>query len=415
MDRMIARLLSGSALAFLLALGSTASAQTWSERREVPSLFDIVAVDETGQLLWPFGQEDVAKDGGQVNRADETAVDLRSLYADARASHLWIRAYVAGEAVPPAAAIAFFFLDSDASNRTGGGAAGDVLFDGWTSDPSAGGYEVAVGLRGDGTALGVFFWDAKKSEWTKQPDKPELAALETGAARDPLRFSGDDHGYFQVDLDLARIDVKSGCKGPLFVRLWNDATGDRSFGDSGDVTLCEPRLNAYGDPVVLDSDACEKDDDCPADGKCRDRTCVFSYACGGNAECREGERCTSGVCVRVVDKSCDDSSDCDGLVCVNDRCSACAESGDHACAKGLVCTPRGACIKPGEKGSSGGSGNGAAGDDGAAGAAGERVRGGAFTCSFSNDRDTSTSDCLGLALFAAVAFWLSRGRRRGAR
>ena len=370
-----------TAITLLASTASSAAAQTWSERRERPSLFEIVAVDETAQSLWPFGQEDIAKDGVANSMADESAVDLRSVYAATRSDGLWVRTYVASDAEPMQSAVAFFFLDNDANAKTGGKAEGDTLFKGWSTDPSPGGYELAVGMRGDGTLLGVFEWDDAKDVWTLQPDKPVLVTLETGKARDPLRLAGDDHGYFQMKLEPRVLKLGDGCTGPLFVRLWNDATGARAFGDSSDVTLCKPRLNAYGDPEILASAECNADTSCPAQGKCRERVCVFEYDCNQDAECRDGERCMGSVCVRVVDRSCDSADDCDGLVCASGRCTACG-TGARACASGLLCTPGGTCIRPGETGSAGrgGSSGGRSGSGAEDGDAGERVRGGAFTC-----------------------------------
>jgi hypothetical protein len=370
------------ALTALFTGVASAQMQTWSQNRERPSLFEIVAVDETAQRLWPFGQEDLAKDGVNTYAVDESAVDLRSLYADTEADGLWVRAYVASEVEPMKSAVVFFFIDNDANAKTGGKAEGDALFDGWSADPSPGGYELAVGMSGDGMLIGVFQWDEAKDEWVLQPDKPVLVTLETGKARDPLRLSGDDHGYFQIKLDRRVLKLGDGCTGPLFVRTWNDAMGARAFGDSSDVTLCKPRLNAYGDVDILGTAECDSDSSCPAQGKCREHVCVFEYECNQDSECRDGEKCMGSVCVRVVTKTCDSASDCDGLVCANDRCTACAASGDRACPSGYLCTPNGACIRPGETGNAGRGGRGGSDDDksGDGGAAGERVQGGAFTC-----------------------------------
>lgn len=380
---------AAATIVLVVFLTGTASAQTWSEQRERPSLFEIVAVDESALSVWPFGQEDLAKDGVSTTMPDESAVDLRSVYADTRSDGLWVRAYVASDAEPKASAVTFFFLDNDAKTTTGGKAEGDTLFKGWSTDPSPGGYELAVGMRGDGTLLGVYQWDEAKDQWTLQPDKPVLVTLETGKARDPLRLAGDDHGYFQMKLDPRVLKLGDGCTGPLFVRTWNDATGSRAFGDSSDVTLCKPKLNAYGDPEILETHECDTDASCPALGKCREHVCVFQYECTADTACRDAERCMSSVCVRVVDRTCDSADDCDGLVCASGRCSACASSGARACASGYLCTPGGTCIKPGATGNAGsggrsGSGGSSGGKSGSGaedeGDAGVRVQGGAFTC-----------------------------------
>lgn len=418
---MIARLWLAAAvvsIVLIVFLAGTASAQTWSERRERPSLFEIVAIDESALSLWPFGQEDLAKDGVANPMPDESAVDLRSVYADTRADGLWVRAYVASDAEPMQSAVTFFFLDNDAKTTTGGRAEGDTLFEGWSTDPTPGGYELAIGMRGDGTLLGVYQWDEAKDQWTLQPDKPTLVTLETGKTRDPLRLGGDDHGYFQMKLEPRALKLGDGCTGPLFVRTWNDATGSRAFGDSSDVTLCKPRLNAYGDPEILGTHECSTDSSCPAQGKCRERVCVFEYACNVDAACREGERCMGNVCVRVVDRSCESADDCDGLVCASGRCTACASSGARACASGLVCTPGGTCIEPGETGSAGrgGSSGGKSGSGDEEGDAGVRVQGGALTCAaIAGLGGGTTPGWLAAGVLAALGVFSARKRKRGDR
>jgi hypothetical protein len=410
------------ALTALFTSAASAQAQTWSQNRERPSLFEIVAIDETAQSLWPFGQEDLAKDGVATYAVDEKAVDLRSLYADTRTDGLWVRAYVESDVEPMMSAVVFFFIDNDANAKTGAKAEGDMLFDGWSTDPSPGGYELAVGMRGDGTLIGVFQWDDAKDVWALQPDKPVLVTLETGKARDPLRLSGDDHGYFQIKLDRRVLKLADGCTGPLFVRTWNDAMAARAFGDSSDVTLCTPRLNAYGDVEILGTDECDSDSSCPARGKCREHVCVIEYECTQDSECRDGEDCMGSVCVRVVDKTCDSAGDCDGLVCANDRCTACAASGARACASGYLCTPNGTCIRPGETGTAGrgGSGGRSGSDDGHSGeggAAGARVRGGAFTCALltrvgAGESRGDRAPWIAAGVLAAVGLVFSRKRRR---
>lgn len=398
------RSICGCLTAIAIALlGSSASAQqTWSLERQRPSLFEIVSIDESAQPAWPFGDEDI----------DVPAIDLRSVYADARSSKLWLRAYVAATNAPAMTTVAFFFIDTDARTNTGGAARGDVLWPAFTEDETPGGYERAVGVRGDGTLLGVYFWEDGPDRWTKQPETPVRVEVEVGVARDPLRMLGDDHGYLQVELDLPTFQLDEACDGTIYVRTWNDVMGAARGGDEAEPAACRARLNAFGDPEPLQSARCSDDDACPARGECRDGTCVFAYECSQNAECRSDERCTSSVCVKVVDRSCDATSDCDGLVCVADRCESCSDSGARACADGLVCTPSGACIRPADaNGGSGGSG-GRDGSGGSEGAAGARVQGGAFTCSAGPH-----SGAAGVTAFSIFALWAAatyaRMRRRG--
>jgi hypothetical protein len=392
------------ALMLLLNVTDHVQAQTWSAARTGPALFEIIAVDATGDALWPYQQEDLAGDGAQTENADEAAVDLRSVYADARAAQLWLRAYVTAAVAPTASSVAFFFIDSDANTSSGGTATGAQLWPAFGPDPTPGGYERAVGLRGDGTLLGVFFWDAQKKQWVRQPDKPPLAAAETGSARDPLRLLGDDHGYFQVKLELSVAGLDDACTGTIFVRLWNDANGKRSFGDDAgaNAAMCHASPNRYGDPELLGTDACTSDASCPAKGQCRSGVCVFGYVCSADNECPSGERCSAGVCTRVVDKTCTQSADCAGLVCDAGRCVACS-SGARACAAGLVCSPDGSCLRT-PLGPTAGS---KAGSAGTGGSGENRVQGGAFSCSMLGSQSASQPHWPWLTLVA-----LGRRRRK---
>jgi hypothetical protein len=386
-----------------------AHAQTWSVMRERPSLFEIIAVDATGDASWPFGQEDVAGDGASTEQADEAAIDVRSVYADVRAERLWLRAYVAGKIVPDKNAVAFFFIDDDARTSSGGKAEGNPLGFALGADPTPGGYERAIGVRGDGTLLGVFFWDTSNKQWSQQPDKPVLASSEAGATRDPLRLLGDDHGYFQVDSSLASVGLDAACSGTIFVRTWNDATGKRAFGDDASERAfeCHAKLDTYGNPELLQSGSCKNDAGCPAQGQCRSGICLFSYECVTDEVCPSGEHCSGGACVKVVDQSCKQSADCAGLICDAGHCVACSATGAHACASGYLCAPDGSCLRAADGGSAG-KNAGSAGHGSAAGSGGARVRGGAFTCSAARAGHTGSAPLwLLLGLFAA-----GRGRRR---
>jgi hypothetical protein len=390
-----------------LTLVNSVLAQSWSLSRTRPSLFEIVAVDRTDAALWPFGQEDIAGDGLATVKPDEAAVDLRSLYADARAQRLWLRAYVAAKVAPDASALTFFFIDSDARAGTGGKASDTKLWPSLSADPSLGGYERAIALRGDGTLTGVYIWDTDKRQWIEQSNPARLVTPESGVDRDPLRLVGDEHGYVQVQLDLDTAGLDEACAANLFVRTWNDdSSGKRSFGDALDVLAvsCRPRLNAFGDPVILQSDVCTSDASCPAAGRCRDGVCLFGYECSADAACRSGEHCTSQVCVRVGDEDCDKTSDCDGLVCAASRCAACSDTGARACESGRVCAPDGTCLDPAARSSSS-SNNGRPG---------ERVRGGAFICATQPGGARVGAAWLALG-FAALGAWHRRRRLRGKR
>jgi len=368
----------------LATLGSTASAQTWSERRQRPALFEIVQVDETGEAAWPFGSEDLANDGAATLMADEAAVDLRSVYADARDGKLWLRAYVAATSAPSMTiAVAFFFIDTDASAATGGRPDVSDLWMQAELPTDVRGFERAVGIRGDGSLIGVYAWNQAANQWTQQPERPVLAEVETGLARDPLRLAGDDHGYLQVELDLPAFELDEACDGTIFVRTLNQGMGLRRFYDYALPADCRVRLDADGRPEFLVDVRCDDDSVCAARGSCESDRCVFDYECTQASECREGQRCTGGVCV--------------GTAAGSGGRSGSGGTGGGAGARGAA--------------GAGGSRGSAGEDDGAI--EGEQVRGGALTCS-APPRSGSSGAGAAVAgvLFAAI---LLRARRRGGR
>ncbi|MEY4577342.1 MAG: hypothetical protein RL701_2045 [Pseudomonadota bacterium] len=413
-----------------LLLTSSAFAQTWSQSRQRPSLFEIIAVDATSEALWPFGQEDLAGDGASTFKSDEAAVDLRSLYASVRAQKLWLRAYVSAKGAPSADVLTLFFIDTDANAKTGGKAEATQLWPNVSSDPSPGGYERAIALRGDGTLAGLYTWEASSSEWAARTQADKLVTVEVNSARDPLRLLGDDHGYFQASLALDVAGLTETCAAKFFVRTWNlpDGTGAagssgaggiggsggasgsgaaaRNFGDHIDAlaVACTPELNRYGDPKLLKSDVCTSDASCPGAGKCRDEICVFAYECSEDTACRAEQSCKGAVCVYVYDKTCSADGDCNGLVCDGARCATCADSGSRACAAGDVCSPNGSCLSPQASSNPGAAGKGAAA------ASGPRVRGGAFSCSAMPV--TASSSAWQFWLLGASAMLLQRRRRR---
>jgi hypothetical protein len=385
-----------AAIALVLCFASSARAQTWSLDRQRPSLFEIIAVDASGDSGWPYGVEDLAGDGIDTHNADEAAVDVRSVYADARAGKLWLRAYAASKVKPTASTLAFFFIDSDANASTGGPARfyENIALD-FGMDPTPGGYERAIGVRGDGTLLGVFFWDVATAQWMEHTERPPLAAAEAGVTRDPLRLFGDDHAYWQVALLLEPTGLDASCGVNIFVRTADVTQGTRVLGDDVVAAPCHASLNRYGDPELLHTERCGEDAVCPAQGKCREATCVFGYECSSDAACPSGDHCVSNVCVRALDKKCSANTDCDGLVCgTAGKCVACSNTGAQACSSERVCSPNGSCLLP-----SGGGAN----DD-----AEPKVRGGAFTCS------SSPAAIGGSWIMLALLAWVAlRTRRNG--
>ncbi len=339
-----------AALLLAATLGvAKAQAQTWSLPRGYPTLWQIVSIDRSGEQGFPYGREDVAGDGLGSFAAEESESDLRSVYADTDAERLWLRAYVAAENEPPPALHAFFFLDTDGRDSSGGPAHGEQLAPLQADDPTRGGYERALAVRGNGTVLGAWRWDTATRTWIEIADRePQAVRAERASARDPLGIGGQQsHGYLQVDVEHALSGLNVTCAANLFVRLVRERSPDGAFvDDAPEDFACRAPSDVYGDPVVLRKEACSNDTQCPADSRCRDGICLIGYDCGGDEDCRSGETCTDGQCVRQVGLACDAAAACDGLVCDEARCAACSESGPRACAQGLLCAPSGACLDP---------------------------------------------------------------------
>ena len=323
---------------------SNANAQTWSSERGRPALWQITSVDATGEPNWPYGDEDIAGDGAGTFEADEAGADLRTVYADADANRLWLRAYVAAESAPSENVVAYFFLDTDARNSTGGAATSD-LWPELEADPRFTGYERVVAASGDGALVGAWSWSAASNEWMVLATQPGEIVVEVELDVDPIRIGANERGYIQVDIDHEVSTLDSSCDGNLFVRIWHDDTPARTFGDDDDeASACRLALDRFDDPIVLREPACSEDSDCPAGGECADGVCLFTYECSGNADCPTSETCSAGECVRVVDEDCTTDAMCDGLVCVGGNCTACAQSAARACGENLVCSPDGSCV-----------------------------------------------------------------------
>lgn len=389
-----------AALCFLHA--ATAQAQTWSAQRTQPALRQIASVDATGELGWPYGTEDLAGDGSSMFAPDEAGVDLRTVYAAADAERLWLRVYVAAESAPPENVSVFFFIDADDRDDSGGPAFGAELSQLWSSDPSRGGYERAVGVsiqpNGVPTVLGVFSWSAGPRRWSEVDVQGVELRTEAGRDEDPIRIGAHERGYVQIDLVHALSELNASCTGNLFVRTLHDAPAPRAFGDDDEPAFaCHAPTDPQGNPDVLLVE-CSVDDDCPNDGECREGACLFAYPCVGDEDCASDERCEANACVRVGDEPCDDSADCNGLVCTSGRCTACTESGATVCSGGQWCSPNGECVDPDEVG-------------GPAGNPGDQVRGGAFKCAVSAGQRYPSSLAMWLWPLA-LALWLRRRRPR---
>jgi hypothetical protein len=388
-----------ASMAVLLSAASGA-AQTWSGSQEAPLLFQIVGIDRTGEPGFPYGREDVAGDGLATFAEDEAGSDLRSLYADADASRLWLRAYLARASAPSMSLRVFFFIDSDARDNTGGPAHGSELDEALADDPTSGGYERAVSVGGDGAILGVFSWSSGPGRWSEDTNyRPADVRAELGLGPDPLEIGSAQHGYAQLELTHALSGLSQSCGGTLFVRLLNELSATRTLADDApDELACQAETDDNGDPIVLSPDTCSSDAQCPGESVCRDGVCLIAYGCAGNPDCPSGYSCEGGICVKVVSGSCEDAADCDGLVCDGGRCVACAASGARACASGLACAPDGTCRDA--DGSAGGGGGELSGPG--------KVRGGAFSCAAGG----SPARASAWTLVALVLSLLVRARKR---
>lgn len=386
----------------LASLTGSAHAQTWSSTRTGPALWQISSLDRTGEPGWPYGAEDVAGDGLTVFDVDEAGADVRSVYADADAQRLWLRAYVAATNAPTVSLAAFFFIDTDGRSDTGGAADSDVLEPSLGDDPTQRGYERALGVRGDGMPLGAWEWNAQQKAWAPLNLKNADVRTEAGRARDPLSIGGVEHGYLQVDAQHAISGLNASCGGTIFVRTRNLAAAPRAFGDDDRAALCRAPADGYGDPVILRDFTCKADSECPASGRCRSGVCLFAYECTTATDCPTGTRCTVNRCVRAVDQTCTTGRDCNGLLCESGACVACNDVGARACGAGLVCSPNGTCVDP-DSFEPGSAGNGGPG----------KVQGGAFSCSALAGADARGS--LTLFSLALCLLWRRRTRPRPSR
>jgi hypothetical protein len=406
---------------FGLAAGSlifsaerAAFGQTWPGGRANPSLREIVAIDRTGEPGWPYGAEDVAGDGLDRFLVGEQSIDIRSGYAATNNARMWFRVYVSAVDAPANTVTAFLFIDSDLSTTTGGSAAAIDLDARLVSDDSGGGYEYVVAIQGPNTVVGLWQWVTQPSGYASL-GAAALArtTVETGTDDDPLLLNAWTHGYLQGVVDLADVGLTELCQARLLLRTVSDSpglgNGDLDVGSAGP---CRP-VDANGDNVpdlllptqTIPNWRCQTNADCPGGGICVGGQCVLAPPCSMTADCGPGEVCTNGACVAVGGDACSSNADCASLVCVNGTCAACSVAG-AACPNGLVCAPDGRCIDA--------SGVGAAGGAGLL-APGEKIRGGAGTCSLFHpgSRWFSAGTLLTLGALALMRRRRSGGRRDG--
>jgi hypothetical protein len=390
---------------------SAAFGQTWQGGRSTPSLREIVAIDRTGEAGWPYGAEDVAGDGLARFTVAEQSIDIRGAYAATDATRLWFRAYVSATVAPPTTVTAFLFIDSDLSATTGGSAAATNLDARLVSDDSGGGYDYVVAIQGPNTVVGLWQWSAAPPGYTDVGAAAiARTTVEAGTDLDPLRLIGRDHDYLQGVVDLAYVGLTELCQARFLLRTVSDTPGlGNGDLDVGSVGPCRPiDTNADNIPDLVTQAVpgwrCQTDTDCPGGGICAGGQCVLAPPCVTAADCGADETCdTNGQCVAVGGNPCASDADCAGLLCLNGRCEPCSATG-AVCASGQLCAPDGRCINA--------SGLGAAGAGGLTLAPGEKVRGGAGTCSLFHPSSGWLSATM-LSVLGALA--LTRRRRGGGR
>jgi hypothetical protein len=405
------RLLAAAAGALALALAAPASGATWANGRTTPSFRQIVAIDATGEPGWPYGREDVAGDGLAAFTQAEQALDVRTAYAATDAARLWLRAYVSDVNAINRDVVVFVFIDSDALAVTGGPATAPEIEARLTSDPSPGGYEYVLGMRGDGTVEGLWSWQEATKEYARENGRPGQG--ETGRDLDPIRIGPDARGYVQANIELATVGVALTCGSNFFFRSVNAAQGATGGDlDVGALAACVAAdANNDGVPDTSVPPSCTADAECPNRGVCVDQRCVLAVPCGVDADCPAGRECSDdGRCVVPDGGACSNNSQCGGRVCQGGTCVACTPGGAQ-CGPGQRCNPDGACVGANDPGGVAG-GTGGPGGGGSAGVPGldpdGQVEGGAFNCSGAGGAGAGG----GAAAVAALLFAAARGRRR---
>ncbi|MBN2197170.1 MAG: hypothetical protein JW751_30475 [Polyangiaceae bacterium] len=384
-----------------LAMATGALAQTWEGGRTTPSLDEALVVDRTGETTWPFGEEDVAGDGGTFSD-DEASVDVRSVYVTRGDAALWVRLYVSSDSEPGAELVAYLFLDADRDAGTGGPAVAEEVDPALTGDPSPGGYEYLIVVPVAPRPAAVWEWSG--AAWTEGGVAPDAIAPEAGVDLDPILFGVRQHGYLQAAIDYGTAGLDADCDANLFFRT--TATGAvASDGDLaiGELVLCAPRdANQNRVPDVVEPADCDRDEDCPGDGICVDGDCWIPVGCREPADCEPDETCRNGVCVREGGDACNDDADCAPLICDGGTCRPCSTDAD---CDGGRCAPDGTCVAEDSPPAGTGGRTGATGDAGAPSLTldeEDEVRGGACTCTLPGRSAPSSAAWAALGVLAGL-------------
>lgn len=362
----------------------------------MPSLREIVAIDATGETAWLWGAEDVAGDGLAVFMPQEQSIDVRTGYATTDATRFWARVYVSEPNGVGGNVIAFVFIDTDQSTSTGGSALAPEINAALASDPSPGGYERVLAIRGNGMLEGVWSWRSGPNNYAQDTIMANQFAGEAGKDLDPIRIGGTTHGYVQGAIDLDLVGLTTVCTANLFIRTVNTAPGQTAQDlDVGAAGSCVPRDDDRDrvPDVLKPPSMCTEDAQCPNHGLCSGGRCFLAEPCAIAAECASGQECSAdGRCVVPPGASCANSGECGELVCRDSRCSACLP-GTTECGADRKCGPDGRCV--------------ATGDIPFVLGAGEAVEGGACNC-----RGVGRGRSIVGAAFLVLVLVLVRARRR---
>jgi hypothetical protein len=236
-------------------------------------LRELVSVDRTGEPNWLFGSEDISGDG--LNRFDaaEQSADVRSAYVTTDRRKLWARVHVSSQEVPAELAV-FAFVDTDRNPATGGSASAPEVDPALDTQPRVGGYEFVLEMRAAPATAALFRFSEANGVFEEIADREPLEIIaETGTHLDPLRLGAPENGYVQATLTFQPLGLAATCDANfLFRSVGSMGIADLDVGVVGPCVPRDDNDNGLSDVAETDA-ACTTDDQCPADGVCRDGQC----------------------------------------------------------------------------------------------------------------------------------------------
>jgi len=334
----------------LLPRPTLAQTITWVGNRPGPALTEILTIDATGELNWPYGREDVAGDGLNNFAQAEQAIDARTVYVATDTNRFYSRVYFSIPGAQPGNVTTFVFIDADQNATTGGSASGAELDASLTANAANVGYDYAIKVQRTGnnaTSGSIWRYDGATRAFAEIATQAPQIIAETNFGLDPIRVGvpQDIHGYIQSSVELAQINLQPACQASILVRTTNQTTtlgvGDLDVGAAANCV--QPA--APNPVIVVPPPGCTTNAECPNGGICLNGTCILAPACAVNLDCGAGYICETGRCVFVGGTPCVNSSNCDGLVCQQGQCVVCVN--DAACGAGFVCAPDGRCLAAG--------------------------------------------------------------------